>query len=54
MKPSPVLAMVGAVVLIDTMFPETITTELRRNRAEAFIAIAWLVVHVAKTDRRHP
>lgn len=27
---------------------DTITAELRRNRTEAFIGIAWLCVHIAK------
>lgn len=45
---NPVLALVGAVVLIDVFAHETITKVLRRNRAEAFIGITWLVVHVAK------
>ena len=45
---NPVLALVGAVVLIDVVCHEPITAVLRRNRAEAFIGIAWLAVHVAK------
>jgi len=49
------LALVGAVVAIDVAAKlarqDTITAILRRNRAEAFIGIAWLTVHVAKKDR---
>lgn len=52
----PVLALVGAVVAIDVAAKlsggDTITAVLRRNRAEAFIGIAWLAVHVARRDGR--
>jgi len=50
------LALVGSVVAIDVAAKvaggDTITAVLRRNRAEAFIGIAWLAVHVAKRDAR--
>lgn len=48
LRPNPILALVGAVVVIDTIAPETITKVLRRNRAEAYIGILWLAVHVSK------
>lgn len=48
------LALVGAVVAIDVAakltHQDTITAVLRRNRAEAFIGVLWLAVHVAKED----
>lgn len=50
----PVLALVGSVVLIDTVAKltgnDTITNVLRRNRLEAFIGITWLAVHLARHD----
>jgi hypothetical protein len=48
----PVLALVGSIVAIDVVAKlagqDTITDVLRRNRAETFIGIAWLAVHVSK------
>jgi hypothetical protein len=52
----PVLALVGAVVAIDVTAKlagaDTITAVLRRNRAEALIGCAWLVVHITRGGRR--
>lgn len=49
------LALVGSVVAIDIVAKlagqDTITSILRRNRAEAFIGIVWLAVHVSKRER---
>lgn len=45
----PILALAGAVVLIDTVSPMTITKVLRRNRIEAYVAMVWLVVHVSRS-----
>lgn len=51
----PVLALVGAVVVIDVaakLFDApTISAVLRRNKAEALIGIAWLTVHVMKEEQ---
>lgn len=48
------LALVGAVVGIDVVAKltrqDTITRILRRNRAEAYIGILWLIVHVSKKE----
>ena len=48
----PVLALVGAIVAIDVVAKltgsDTITTVLRRNRAETLIGVAWLIVHVTR------
>lgn len=48
------LALVGAVVGIDIAAKltgqDTITRILRRNRAEAYIGIVWLIVHVCKKE----
>jgi hypothetical protein len=47
-----VLGLVAFVAAYDiaakALGKDTITAELRRNRAEAFIGVAWLAVHVAK------
>jgi hypothetical protein len=50
-RPNPMLALIGAIVIIDAIFPETITTVLRRNRAEAYIGITWLALHVSHNDQ---
>lgn len=46
----PILALVGAVVLIDLFCDQSITSVLRRNRGEAFIGLAWLAVHILKPE----
>lgn len=51
-----VLLLVGSVVAIDLGAKlagrDTITAELRRNRAEALIGVLWLAVHVMKEEKR--
>jgi hypothetical protein len=47
---NPILALVGAIVVIDVVSPVTITAVLRRNRAEAYIGLAWLAVHIGKQN----
>lgn len=50
------LALVGAVVAIDivakTVGDRTITQVLRENRGEAAIGLAWLIVHVYKSEAK--
>jgi hypothetical protein len=47
-----VLGLAGYVVIYDIiaklLHRDTITAELRRNRLEALLGVAWLGVHVAK------
>lgn len=48
------LTLVGAVVGIDIAAKltgqATITDILRRNRAEAYIGLVWLLVHISKQE----
>lgn len=46
----PVLALVGAVVLIDLCCHTSLTSVLRKNRLETYLVLAWLVVHIAKEE----
>lgn len=47
---NPVLALVGAVVIIDALCERSITSVLRRNRGETLAAGLWLFVHLAKDE----
>lgn len=44
------LALVGAVVIIDMICEETLTRVLKRNRGEALVALAWFFVHLMKEE----
>jgi hypothetical protein len=50
-----VLGLVAYVAIYDlaakALGQPTITAELRRNRPEALLGVAWLAVHVARRDR---
>lgn len=46
----PILALAGAVVVIDTIAPITITRVMRRNKLETYAGILWLIIHVSRRD----
>lgn len=50
---NPVLLLAGAVVIIDLVCEEAITTVFRRNRGELVPAGIWFIVHVWKRERKH-
>lgn len=47
---NPVLALVGAVVVIDAVAPTTITAVLRKHKTEAALGLLWLAVHILWED----